>query len=78
MSRLPRRLGHGEETTLAEHLDELRARLFVIVGALTTTTIARVQSSIRGSSPGWPGRFRRATDTSSLSASLSRSQSRLP
>jgi sec-independent protein translocase protein TatC len=39
MSRLPRRLGHGEETTLAEHLDELRARLFVILGALTTTTI---------------------------------------
>ena len=30
MSRLPRRLGHGEEATLAEHLDELRARLFVV------------------------------------------------
>lgn len=39
MSRLPRRLGHGEEATLAEHLDELRARLFVILGSLAVTTI---------------------------------------
>ena len=39
MSRLPRRLGHGEEATLAEHLDELRARLFVILGAVAVTTI---------------------------------------
>lgn len=41
MSRLPRRLGHGEEATLAEHLDELRGRLFVGLGALAiTTTVA--------------------------------------
>jgi sec-independent protein translocase protein TatC len=40
MSRLPRRLGHGEEATLAEHLDELRARLFVVLGVLAITTIA--------------------------------------
>jgi sec-independent protein translocase protein TatC len=39
MSRLPRRLGHGEEATLVEHLDELRARLFVIIGALAVSTI---------------------------------------
>jgi sec-independent protein translocase protein TatC len=39
MSRLPRRLGHGEEATLAEHLDELRGRLFVALGALAVTTI---------------------------------------
>jgi sec-independent protein translocase protein TatC len=39
MSRLPRRLGHGEEATLAEHLDELRGRLFVVLGTLAVTTI---------------------------------------
>lgn len=39
MSRLPRRLGHGEEATLAEHLDELRARLFIVLGSLAIGTI---------------------------------------
>ena len=39
MSRLPRRLGHGEEATLVEHLDELRARLFVVIGAVVVATI---------------------------------------
>ena len=34
MVRLPRRLGHGEEATLAEHLDELRGRLMVMIGAV--------------------------------------------
>ena len=34
MARLPRRLGHGEEATLDEHLEELRGRLFVMLGAL--------------------------------------------
>src|SRR5438477_9160507 len=34
MKRLPRRLNHGEEATLVEHLDELRTRLFVCLGAL--------------------------------------------
>jgi len=28
MKRLPRRLHHGEEATLVEHLEELRRRLF--------------------------------------------------
>ncbi|HEY6963422.1 MAG TPA: twin-arginine translocase subunit TatC [Gaiellaceae bacterium] len=32
--RLPRRLDHGEEATLVEHLEELRQRLFVCIGAL--------------------------------------------
>jgi sec-independent protein translocase protein TatC len=32
--RLPRRLLHGEEATLVEHLDELRKRIFVSLGAL--------------------------------------------
>jgi sec-independent protein translocase protein TatC len=32
--RLPRRLRHGDEATLVEHLDELRTRIFVALGAL--------------------------------------------
>ena len=32
--RLPRRLKHSEEATLVEHLDELRTRIFVSLGAL--------------------------------------------
>jgi sec-independent protein translocase protein TatC len=40
MRQLPRRLGHGEEATLAEHLDELRGRLFVALGTLVATSIA--------------------------------------
>jgi len=39
MRRLPRRLGHGEEATLVEHLEELRFRLFVVLGALVVCTI---------------------------------------
>src|SRR5438132_5109451 len=34
MKTLPRRLRHGEEATLVEHLDELRTRLFVCLGAV--------------------------------------------
>jgi sec-independent protein translocase protein TatC len=34
MSRLPRRLRHGEEATLVEHLGELRARLIISLIAL--------------------------------------------
>ncbi|MGH2972373.1 MAG: twin-arginine translocase subunit TatC [Gaiellaceae bacterium] len=40
MNRLPRRLGHGEEATLGEHLEELRQRIFVIIGALAVASIA--------------------------------------
>ncbi|MGZ4291715.1 MAG: twin-arginine translocase subunit TatC [Gaiellaceae bacterium] len=32
--RPPRRLDHGEEATLVEHLEELRQRLFVCIGAV--------------------------------------------
>ena len=39
MRALPRRLGHGEEATLGEHLEELRGRLFVIIGAVVVGTI---------------------------------------
>jgi sec-independent protein translocase protein TatC len=39
MARLPRRLGHGEEATLGEHLEELRQRLFVIIGSVVVATI---------------------------------------
>ena len=35
MSVLPRRLRHGEEATLVEHLGELRTRLIVCLAALT-------------------------------------------
>ncbi len=34
MKRLPRRLSHGEEATLVEHLEELRQRMFVCIGAI--------------------------------------------
>jgi sec-independent protein translocase protein TatC len=36
--RIPRRLGHGEEATLVEHLDELRDRIIISLIALTVTT----------------------------------------
>jgi sec-independent protein translocase protein TatC len=32
--RLPRRLHHGEEATLVEHLGELRTRLFIALGSI--------------------------------------------
>jgi sec-independent protein translocase protein TatC len=34
MKRLPRRLAHGEEATLVEHLGELRARLVISLAAI--------------------------------------------
>src|SRR5438270_4552755 len=37
--RLPRRLDHGEEATLVEHLEELRQRLFVCFGAIAVGVI---------------------------------------
>ncbi len=39
MARLPRRLAHEEEATLAEHLEELRGRLFIALGALLAGTV---------------------------------------
>ena len=39
MSRLPRRLGHGEEASLVEHLEELRTRLIISLGAVAVLFI---------------------------------------
>ena len=35
MKRLPRRLSHGEEATLVEHLGELRGRIVICLIAIT-------------------------------------------
>jgi len=37
LRRLPRRLSHGEEATLVEHLGELRARLLIALGSIALT-----------------------------------------
>jgi sec-independent protein translocase protein TatC len=37
--RLPRRLDHGEEASLVEHLDELRRRLFICIGAIVVFAV---------------------------------------
>ena len=39
MARLPRRLGHAEEATLGEHLEELRGRLIVMLAAIALGTV---------------------------------------
>ena len=39
MAGLPRRLGHAEEATLGEHLEELRGRLFVMLGAIALASV---------------------------------------
>ena len=39
MRGLPQRLQHGEEATFVEHLEELRWRIIVMLGALALTTI---------------------------------------
>jgi sec-independent protein translocase protein TatC len=39
MARLPRRLRHGEEATLVEHLGELRARLIIALAAIAVAFI---------------------------------------
>jgi sec-independent protein translocase protein TatC len=39
MAGLPRRLGHAEEATLGEHLEELRGRLFFMLGAIAVGTV---------------------------------------
>jgi sec-independent protein translocase protein TatC len=37
--RLPRRLDHGEEASIVEHLDELRQMLFFCIGAMLIGTV---------------------------------------
>src|SRR3954468_8331602 len=39
MLRLPQRLQHGEDATVVEHLEELRWRIIIVLGALALTTI---------------------------------------
>ena len=39
MVRIPRRLRHGEEATLVEHLDELRARLIIALAAIAVAFV---------------------------------------
>src|SRR5215510_10468033 len=39
LPRLPRRLDHGEEATLVEHLDELRSRLIIALVAIVPAFI---------------------------------------
>src|SRR6478609_2024339 len=39
MRGLPRRLPHSEEATFVEHLEELRWRIIIVLGALALTTI---------------------------------------
>jgi sec-independent protein translocase protein TatC len=54
MARLPRRLGHAEEATLGEHLEELRGRLMVMLGAIALGTI--VAFVFHGHILGWLNR----------------------
>jgi sec-independent protein translocase protein TatC len=54
MSVLPRRLRHGEEATLVEHLGELRARLFIAIGALAVGFV--VAYAFHGRLLGWLNR----------------------
>jgi sec-independent protein translocase protein TatC len=54
MAKLPRRLGHAEEATLGEHLDELRSRVIVMLGALVLWTI--VAYAFRGHILDWLNR----------------------
>jgi len=61
MSRLPRRLGHGEEASLVEHLEELRTRLiislcsvavlFIFTYAFRKTIIGWLDNPLNGKKP---------------------------
>lgn len=55
MKRLPRRLDHGEEVTLVEHLEELRQRIFVSLGALLLGFV--VAYAFHGHVLGWLNRY---------------------
>ena len=51
MKALPRRLGHRDEASLVDHLDELRGRLFVMLAALAVGAIAAY--AVHGHILGW-------------------------
>jgi sec-independent protein translocase protein TatC len=51
MKKLPRRLSHGEEATLVEHLGELRARIAISLGSLAVGFV--VAYVIHGHLIGW-------------------------
>jgi len=62
VTRLPRRLRHGEEATLVEHLGELRARLIIALSALAIAFV--VAYAFHGHLLDWlnrplPDRFKR-------------------
>ncbi len=44
MRRLPRRLRHGEEASLVEHLDELRARLIALINTPASRLVGVLQA----------------------------------
>lgn len=51
MKALPPRLGHRDEAALADHLDELRGRLFVMLAALVLGAVAAY--TVHGHIIGW-------------------------
>lgn len=51
MKALPSRLGHSDEASLVDHLDELRGRLFVMIAALALGTVAAY--AVHGHLIGW-------------------------
>jgi sec-independent protein translocase protein TatC len=69
MRILPRRLRHGEEATLVEHLEELRSRVFVVLIALTLAFV--VTYAFHGTLLDWlnnplPARLRKPVTFSPL------------
>jgi sec-independent protein translocase protein TatC len=51
MKALPGRLGHRDEAPLVDHLDELRGRLFIMLGALALGAVAAF--AVHGHILGW-------------------------
>jgi hypothetical protein len=49
MGRLPKRLQHGEGATVVDHLEELRWRIIIVLGALALTRLSRSRSTATSS-----------------------------